>query len=476
MKYSLVISLIILHSVVSAQFVQYASVDNLIAPRIALTPDNHIIFLAEEREYEANASPIFGGDPYAHFLVKTDLQGNVIWSNKYLSEWKSYPYKLFPQEDGTLMSIGKVANTFECLGINDPFGIPQIELLYFNADGSFNRRVQFPENCQQQYRDVVKREDHFVLLSWYKHIVTNENEAYLSLIHNDGYVIEEVVLEDEPFFRAKMILNDDGTLSVYYAENETKIYHSLFDEHLQKVKDELILDLGTFSSYGSQLEVIHAKNGDHIIYSSFYQDGIRQVNFLRISDGDIVAQERHLGVYARHMVELTDESFVLAYTDYDVDTTWTMGLLYLDQEGKKIKDSLVIHEGHQRPSKMIATENNEFVITGDYNCCNRDTLIGSANAFLWFNEGTHTNALNAQLEAAYHIYPNPSEDFIFIKGRDLNLKSRCMVYDVFGRQVLAVPLYNHENRINISNLPAGYYRLQISENNRLVHSSSMIKH
>ncbi len=475
MRASLVFLLVRLCSNIHGQFIQYESVDNLIAPRISLTQDNHIILLAEEREYMANSSPIFGGDPYAHYLVKTDLEGNVIWTNKYLSEWKSYPYKLFPQEDGSLITIGKVANTFECLGLNDQFGIPQIELLYFNADGSFNKRVQFPENCMQQYRDVVKWGEEFLLLSWYKHIAMNENEAYLTILNKDGYQLIEHAFEDDKFFRAKMLLNEDGTLSVYHSPEPTTIYHALFDETLQKVKDELLVDFGDFSTYGSQLEVVQDQNGDHIIYSSFIQDSISQVNFLRISDGEIVAQERHLEVYARHMAELASEDFVLAYTDYYIDTTWTMGLLYLDADGKKIKDSLIIHEGNQRPSKVLPLDEDNFIVTGDFNCCNRDSLIGSSNAFLMIENNIESSLKKLPKALSLEVFPNPAGDFIQIKVDEMVLNSACLIYNLLGELVLSKRLASRSNTIDISSLNSGFYSLKIVDQQHRIQSSTFIK-
>jgi predicted nucleic acid-binding protein len=61
------------------------------------------------------------------------------------------------------------------------------------------------------------------------------------------------------------------------------------------------------------------------------------------------------------------------------------------------------------------------------------------------------------------IYPNPADEIIFIKS-DKNI-SEIVISDAIGR---IVATYYNVQQINISNLPEGYYNINIKLENKNV--------
>ena len=73
------------------------------------------------------------------------------------------------------------------------------------------------------------------------------------------------------------------------------------------------------------------------------------------------------------------------------------------------------------------------------------------------------------------IFPNPSTDYININlssELDIN-KFYFKIMDVNGNEVLKNTIYYHHSKINISNLSAGLYFLQLYNENRLLKTSKI---
>lgn len=61
------------------------------------------------------------------------------------------------------------------------------------------------------------------------------------------------------------------------------------------------------------------------------------------------------------------------------------------------------------------------------------------------------------------IYPNPSNDFVFIKSNKNISGQKYFITDCFGRQVLSGQFSNENSRIDLSSFAAGIYFLEINQ-------------
>lgn len=105
---------------------------------------------------------------------------------------------------------------------------------------------------------------------------------------------------------------------------------------------------------------------------------------------------------------------------------------------------------------------------------------GYANANPPTNSGTWDNinivlngiseaalSTNSEVENAFSIYPNPTEDFISISNTNASLEiNKVGIIDVNGRAIRTIILGNASNnsQINVSDLSAGIYMLVINSN------------
>lgn len=75
------------------------------------------------------------------------------------------------------------------------------------------------------------------------------------------------------------------------------------------------------------------------------------------------------------------------------------------------------------------------------------------------------------------VYPNPANNYInvYIKGIDANKKIFFSIYDIFGKNVLNLPLESEQTPISIAHLPNGIYIARIMNENMEIRSLKFIK-
>jgi len=85
-----------------------------------------------------------------------------------------------------------------------------------------------------------------------------------------------------------------------------------------------------------------------------------------------------------------------------------------------------------------------------------DSPLSASNKPVW---GTcPTASINDQNQLDISIYPNPTNDKLFIQG--LSDATEVSIYNVLGKEVLSV---KNTNNINVKALPSGVYVIRISD-------------
>ncbi|PID88419.1 MAG: hypothetical protein CSB06_00285 [Bacteroidia bacterium] len=75
---------------------------------------------------------------------------------------------------------------------------------------------------------------------------------------------------------------------------------------------------------------------------------------------------------------------------------------------------------------------------------------------------------------AMQIYPNPTKDYLFIKIDDDGSDYTLSVFDLYGRRVIFNPEFRDE-KLDLQQLPTGYYILQISDNQGNMYAKKFVK-
>ena len=224
---------------------------------------------------------------------------------------------------------------------------------------------------------------------------------------------------------------------------------------------------------GQQNALIHlGNNPGNIVFGGFYiTNGTYAHNSMR--DGDGFAKKFggetgddpdffKLTIQAYTQGELTTDSveFYLAdyrfednSQDYIVDS-WE----YVDVSGLMAMDSLVF--------SLSSSDVGDYGINTPLFFC----LDNLEPTFIFNTQNLNREASN------YHLFPNPTSDHIAINRLDnLSFDTQISILDVSGQVVEKYAFFQANFKLNVSNLEAGVYFIQLKTND-FVATKKMLKH
>jgi|GEM_PF-5367486 len=86
----------------------------------------------------------------------------------------------------------------------------------------------------------------------------------------------------------------------------------------------------------------------------------------------------------------------------------------------------------------------------------------------------HTSAVSENEISGLNVYPNPVTNGQLYISSDNGQEKQVKLYDLSGKMLLSVEVNNNQS-IQLSNLNAGIYLLEINENGKIAHQKLMIK-
>ncbi len=74
-----------------------------------------------------------------------------------------------------------------------------------------------------------------------------------------------------------------------------------------------------------------------------------------------------------------------------------------------------------------------------------------------------TYAVNIETSSvsSFQFYPNPAGEYVIIRSTETFIKDVLTIYDISGREIMAVPVNSNEASVNIRHLAPGMYLLKI---------------
>ena len=99
------------------------------------------------------------------------------------------------------------------------------------------------------------------------------------------------------------------------------------------------------------------------------------------------------------------------------------------------------------------------------NYCYDPQVVSSAESF-------QTQNLNFDAAKAQKIYPNPTKDKLYVDWKN---SATATFYTIKGDKTLDINLHKGLNELNIQQLNAGVYFVQIKENGQTVYQQKIIK-
>jgi len=140
-------------------------------------------------------------------------------------------------------------------------------------------------------------------------------------------------------------------------------------------------------------------------------------------------------------------------------------LSYLWQPSHGLSDTTLFTEFWAKPDSTI----QYYVTVTDSMNCRR---TGSPLYYITVNpvgiDSIKDNIL-------FKIYPNPAQHFIIVESNILNSTCALTITDMVGKNVLTTSITDNETILNIENIRAGIYVINISDNQQLLYSTKWIK-
>ncbi len=231
-----------------------------------------------------------------------------------------------------------------------------------------------------------------------------------------------------------------------------------------------IVDTTKSTTYPQVPKIIYDRDSTHIYRSSFFFNGIKNVQYLSVSNN-----------------KGKKDSWTVKYTGFNsISGDYSQsGTLYLSKENKilvsqdygnsftsyKVLDSVIVDIYKKPGSNLIyaATKNDIFEITPN-------TIKSIKHIVVSVDEENNIIPSNFVL---YQNYPNPFNPSTIIKysipvverGSSSLYNVILKVYDVIGKEVTTLvneekPAGNYEVRFNAKNLTSGVYFYRLSATNR----------
>ncbi|HNO70231.1 MAG TPA: T9SS type A sorting domain-containing protein [Bacteroidia bacterium] len=457
---------------------------------------------------------------YDFCVVKLDNNGTVIWSKTYPSPDDDYLTALSVSAQGDIILGGYKLNEgdfdFSLMKL-DASGKLQTYKTYGTIDLDIPSFIGTTSNgdffiCGNRNTDkapILMRIDESGAVLWSKTYATSGSSNNLSVlastITKDGGM---ALFGQNKSYNYFMKLTSDGSVAYSHYYPVTLLYENQC--FMKQTSDDGFILVGktphcndnfctynfTFTKFDQMGNEVWAQSIDYK-----YTSGGKDV--VETSDGGFLFTGQltdPVSLISSLLVIKTDKSgkflFSKIYGISDsngeyacIEKTSDDGFLFLGAEGssayliktnsadiegcneKKLTLNFV-NLGISKSTSLTVTEIKDSLKAITSPVCTEITILLKDSLFC--NSTTHVDILNT---ANYKIYPNPFyESLIVDMANDSSFDGGCLftMYDVFGREVIQLPIPNHYLKINRENLPNGIYFYKLNNRNDSVIGSGKI--
>ncbi len=447
------------------------------------------------------------------WLVKTDINGNVLWTKTFGDgEYAMYFSKAIRTIDNGILisgSIGKYDNIYShdplflklnpcgevewCtvlrseLGNGSDYGTGIIEL----ADGSSIGMVKYYGYQYHTIRISLIKMDAYGYPLWIQHLAQDDSTVY----NEEGY---------------DLTLTSDSNYLVSGHRNGPQPYSMMCDqagnEEWALTWDESVI------SRGGIKEVIEKDSG--IFYASgggkLFGLPMNSMLFKFDKDGNEIYHKAILGDTIRGassgpMEVLNDTTLVIGYnwgTEPNPNDGFS-GVATTDTLGNIIERRLLVEQVLE-PANIIKTFDDKIVVTGHY------FLDGNWDVYLWkMNNNLDDDSIytlprvydslcphpivsdtidldcglyvdigeiptKQEYENPLKLFPNPAANTLHLQTKT-GAGKEIRVFDIYGKQILTITQpKSGEQQIDISSWPSGLYLLSLFDKGRLLKSEKLI--
>ena len=457
-------------------------------------------------------------------LYKTDVNGNILWQrNIGTSGSNTNITAICTTPDGGCAIVGEIS---KANALNEAF------LLKLNACGEMDWAKRFHENASVTTTSVnLMKDGGFIFnLQIDSQTFTYANPGWVCRCDKNGNLLWSVYKKYQPvnlfvddsdkiiltgFYEYVSTINGGSQIptSIIYVDildsNGMQLMQTATTGIVEQGQKTLPAPDGTYLTFGFEyfshyfVDMFLWNNSGHLIgYKSLgdtdngYKMGDLPSDFIRVGNSSYIL------MYSRLEEDLSDYNYYykgmrLQKTTSDTfiskDTTYTLGFdvqpvtINATTDGKYIISGHVI-TGHDITTGIyVAKINSNLEPDSFYQTkYNYDYLCSSmqdTGTILLDNSPLKDLAIdeNMKPEAAFSIYPNPARDFIELSCSGLTEGAvQFSLYNILGVNVISFDFRtagngNLNQQIDLQNIPAGFYIVELDQGDKRLVQKLMIE-
>ena len=462
---------------------EYAAEDaNLVANSIQKTSDGNFVVTTYKYCYTPNAI-VFEGCFISRPVYKTNVFGDTIWTSNTSLWHNTLNGQMFENPDGSFSLLSTKSTNRLCDNIvaGGIFGFGRTAGYRVRlSTGEVLDEVVFNDECGLQLIDYTLTLDSMIFfLAEYDNFATGDKYTQLMKTDKNFDVLQVSILPSEgKDYNAIINTNQDEKFLI-----QTN-YHSNTINLLSIDSVGNTLDSATIADYVSYKTIKSIKltqNAELLIALGTIDHSNNQEKFLELLrvtlDGEIKWSKKYVGENDGVFIETINQEVLYATSYFNPGTNSKDLLLRIfntdgDSIGYRTYD---VNGNDDTPRMIVENKQNDLVILGTSNCCNKDTSIGPAKVFIIKDTAMILTNLTSPEKVNIDIYPNPFNDKVFIDWINSTPNAELHILDILGRSVHQSRHLTSQSTIDTRHWTPGIYFYQLSKNGRILETGKLLK-
>ena len=186
---------------------------------INLTKDKNLLITGKTESSIEGATKIF--------LMKVDLDGNIIWYNEYESNYAESPYYCAELESGKILISGYVD-----YDLDDRYEYDDVLIIKTESDGTFIERNYFGDSINREIGGwAIKMNQGYLITG--KNYGTYRDDGFFVRLNEEGNIIwEDYIILPDDYFRPMFTLNANNSLYFSGTNNNAPFCGRLEEERV----------------------------------------------------------------------------------------------------------------------------------------------------------------------------------------------------------------------------------------------------
>ena len=479
-----ILTLLIYFCFTTTSFSQYhffSSEENITDQNIIETSDNGLLIVSIESCYIIGGWAI-EGCVYGLHLVKTNLEGDTLWTNviDYYTQVGPSP-QVFENNDGSFTILAGTNQSYICGFVGTALsGWNQLQIINVNSNGELLNEVRIPNECELTVRDWVRVDDDKYAVVAYNDMNFNNKTGNLLLIDKSGSIINGVIFLQNTLKTGQIIKNNNELLLLYEKDDELNL--NTYDLQLNLINQftNSNIDNTCLTKFYPRANAEVLSSGEICVSCIEGVNINEKLHFFKFDQSlNLIVDNKISMIQSTNFIE-NDDGELLVVSQDTTNSIYKIKVNYISEDLDSLNSILIPSTEKVVPTHFIHTSNNQLSIIGNANCCNSpDASLGPSKAFLLFENQVSSDSLVIDNTSELIIFPNPTSSFITIKFNQLQLLEsddyEIKIYTSIGHLLVDEKITSESTQISLNEIQNGIFFYTITNFDSIVTSGRIIK-